>query len=267
MVPPVVNVVHARSVAKSVDASRNEDLVVVADPFYAVVDGATAKFDSSGESPGRRAAATVGTVLRDLTADATARSAVDLMTAALDAERDGSSPESPTACLLVLAAHRDEVWVVGDGWVAVDGTARRFGHPFEEAIASERARVLERALETTDVASLMADDVGRAAVLPRLRREAGLANGDDPSSFGRLDGRPVPDRLVQVIALPPYWRRVVLASDGYPRLGDSLEETERLLAERLERDPLMIEDPPATKGLAPGLVSFDDRSWLEIVRS
>jgi hypothetical protein len=85
--------------------------------------------------------------------------------------------------------------------------------------------------------------------------------------FGRLDGRPVPDRLVHVLTLPEDWARLVLASDGYPALGGDLDQTEALLARRLREDPLMIDEPPATKGVRPGQESFDDRTWLEIARS
>jgi hypothetical protein len=55
---------------------------------------------------------------------------------------------------------------------------------------------------------------------------------------------------------------VVLASDGYLEPAETLEESEARLRARLSEDPLLIGDPPATKALAPGALSFDDRTYL-----
>jgi hypothetical protein len=47
-------------------------------------------------------------------------------------------------------------------------------------------------------------------------------------------------------------------------LLESHDATENVLKERIRSDPLMIDDPPMTKGIAPGQVSYDDRAWLEL---
>ena len=56
----------------------------------------------------------------------------------------------------------------------------------------------------------------------------------------------------------------ILASDGYPVLADTLEETERLLACSLAEDPLRIGEHLSTKGVAAGNESFDDRTYLRM---
>ena len=56
--------------------------------------------------------------------------------------------------------------------------------------------------------------------------------------------------------------RVILASDGYPDLFDTIEETENYLFLMLENDPLCIHDLRGTKGVLPGNQSFDDRSYI-----
>ncbi|MGY1635524.1 hypothetical protein ACI78V_02580 [Geodermatophilus sp. SYSU D00742] len=252
------------------DPARNEDTHVVTEHFFAVVDGATAKHPhTGGESPGRRASQAVAGAIRGLAPTAGAREAVDVLTRALAALGTPSHlAELPSASVQLLSVHRQEVWVVGDGWAACDGSATRFGHEVERRGARARAALLRAELERATLAELLETDPGRAMILPLLSREHLLTNldRDDPLVFGRLDGRPVPDRLITVLPLPGDWRRVVLASDGYPTLGGTLEESEELLARRLREDPLMIADPPATKGTGPGQISFDDRTWLEIVR-
>ena len=56
---------------------------------------------------------------------------------------------------------------------------------------------------------------------------------------------------------------VILASDGYPFLGDSLQESEEALKKQLEDDPLCINSFKATKGLMRGNKSFDDRCYVK----
>jgi hypothetical protein len=267
--PSVPEVAFSRSIGKLDDAELNEDLVLAIQHFYAVIDGATAKSSYAGTSPGRRAAEAVATVIRRLPPDVAAREAIDSLSAALAAlALLEPGAESPTASLLMLSVDRDEIWVVGDGWISVEGRPRRFGHEIERRGAAARAALLRAELTRASVVDLLAEDPGRAMILPLLQRESLLSNldGDDDLAFGRLDGRRVPDRFLHVIPLPAGWSRIVLASDGYPELLPSLEQSERALAERIARDPLMIADPPTTKGVGPGRISYDDRSWLEIVR-
>lgn len=259
----------ARSVGKFDDPARNEDLVVTTEHFFAVIDGATAKFTHGDVSPGRRAAEAVAAAIRSLLPDVGAREAVDVLSAAVAGiAPDAPGAEAPTASVMMLAARRDELWVVGDGWTCVDGAARRFGHEIERRGAAARAALLRAELVRTPLAELLETDPGRAMIAPLLQGETLLSNADcdDDLAFARLDGRRVPDRLLTVVPLPPTWARVVLASDGYPELLGTLAESEDALADRLRRDPLMIEDPPATKGIGPGRISYDDRSWLEVRR-
>ncbi len=56
----------------------------------------------------------------------------------------------------------------------------------------------------------------------------------------------------------------MIATDGYTDVMPSLAETEALLAERLRADPLLIEEPPQTKGMSLFSRSFDDRAYLHL---
>lgn len=264
---PSVAVAFSRG--KHGDESRNEDLIVTAPPFFAVVDGATSKTPWTGEkSPGQRVAGIVAATIRSFRADVDARDAVDLITRRIAEQAPPARTERPAASAIVLSTRRDEVWAVGDGWLVCDGVATRFSHEIERRAAAARAALLRAELRSRPPSELLADDPGRAMILPLLRSEGVLANVDDgdPLAFGRLDGTPVPPSLVHVCALPAGWQRVVLASDGYPAMAASLDEAEALLAARIRDDPLMVDEPAATKGVLPGQVSFDDRTWLEIVR-
>ena len=54
----------------------------------------------------------------------------------------------------------------------------------------------------------------------------------------------------------------MFASDGYPKLANTLEESEALLDMQRKNDPLNIGEFKATKAFVEGNNSFDDRSYI-----
>ena len=57
----------------------------------------------------------------------------------------------------------------------------------------------------------------------------------------------------------------ILASDGYPKVENTLEESEKALQRLLWEDPLCIYEHKATKGLKERNVSFDDRAYCKVI--
>ncbi|WP_439378319.1 hypothetical protein [Amycolatopsis lexingtonensis] len=237
------------------------DRLVVGAHMLGVADGATKKPWDTGPDGAELAEAVTGH-LAGLGAGCTAREAVDSATGLVRGLVGGAGLGSAvTFC--VFFRPRREIWRVGEGRVLLDGTAVPPQPSGERVVAEARALVLRRHLtEGVPVAELLAEDPGRVAVQELLRALVGLRNR--PYGGGAVDGRDVPDLFVEVIPVPAGVREVVLATDGYPEAAATLAEAERLLAERLARDPLMIEEPPETKGLRPGADSFDDRAYLRL---
>ena len=58
---------------------------------------------------------------------------------------------------------------------------------------------------------------------------------------------------------------IVLASDGYPVIKPTLEQSETYLKTILERDPLCIKEFITMKGLVPGNNSYDDRAYVRFI--
>ena len=104
-------------------------------------------------------------------------------------------------------------------------------------------------------------DPGRACILPLLRRQFLLANQDRPYGYDVLDGFAIHSHHVSVYPVPPQ-TQVVLASDGYPVLKDTLAESEKSLDELLQKDPQCLRENRGTKGLVKGNQSFDDRTYV-----
>jgi hypothetical protein len=85
-----------------------------------------------------------------------------------------------------------------------------------------------------------------------------------PYGYGALDGSTVPAAYLECIPVPSGSRRLVLVTDGYPFILDTLQATEDALAELMARDLLGITDWPRPLGIGPLIDAFDDRAWIEL---
>src|SRR5687768_15367822 len=91
------------------------------------------------------------------------------------------------------------------------------------------------------VEDLLEYDTGRDFIQPFLKRQYRFQNNPHAGSFSyaAADGFPIPDDGVVVEPIPDDVTHIVLASDGYPCLRQSLAESETYLIELLQRDPLL----------------------------
>lgn len=262
-------VLESRVVGATTD-EECADVLVVGPGVAGVVDGATPKpWDPPGSPSGRELAIALAAYLTELDRRATAHMVVQSATS-LIAHLLGKAGVSPghgsAASFAVVHLGRREVWRVGEAHVLIDGRLVSEATAAEQIVAHARALVLHAHLRCGASADdLRHGDPGRRAVEPLLRALATLRNSNVHAYRNvAIDGRVVPEAEVDVIALPERACAVVIASDGYPRAAANLADSEVLLAERLARDPLLIEDPPATKGWLPGTQSFDDRCYVRV---
>ncbi len=70
--------------------------------------------------------------------------------------------------------------------------------------------------------------------------------------------------LVVVHRLPERVSELVMASDGYPVIAETLARSESELARLLGLDPWCVNELAGTKGVLDGQVSFDDRAYLRV---
>ena len=168
--------------------------------------------------------------------------------------------ERLTASCIVYSRLRREVWMIGDCQCLIGENYFDNPKPSEAIMAEKRAkearRLIDKGLETTE--SLLEHDIAREAILPQLIEEMKNQN----VTYSVIDGFPIPRQKVRVIPLDFSKWTIVLASDGYPFLHPSLEESERALAEQRKRDPLNIDTFKATKAFKKDFNSFDDRAYI-----
>ena len=106
---------------------------------------------------------------------------------------------------------------------------------------------------------LQQSDPAREVMIPHMLEVMHNQN----VTYAVVDGFPIPESKVPVIALGFEPFEIVLASDGYPFLCPTLAESEDRLRQQRESDPLNIgPDFQATKAFHPDFNSFDDRSYI-----
>lgn len=256
-----------------------EDAIVVTDDYVAVIDGSTSK---TGGASGLLAAQLVSEVIRTMPAEADMRQFIRLANEAFQRRyracyseeeilRMQTQPEYRWTCsVVVYSRHEHALWMIGDCQALVGDTLYTNDKPYESVLAAQRAdyarELLASGRETID--SLRQHDTARDRIIPAMLEEMKHQNG----TYSVLDGFPVAMHNVRHISLGEnttplpsgegLGERLILASDGYPRLFPTLAETEQYLRQVLTDDPLMITLHPATKAWMEGNQSFDDRTYV-----
>lgn len=265
-------------IAKTGNPEHNEDLIHISPSFVAVIDGTTSKTARlwDGKTGGQVCAQIIDRVLSQLPGEITAEEAVGAITAAIKDfyETQGvleivqSDPsQRVTAALVVASFQRKEIWFVGDCQCMLDNRLILNTKPVDIITAEARAMFLETELQKgATIEELRQHDAGRAFILPLLKQQQLFQNNPAAGSYWYpiIDGFPVPDGGIRIEPIPQTTQIIILASDGYPVLKNTLAASEEELQRILESDPLLFRSYKSTKGVQEGYVSYDDRAYVKL---
>lgn len=263
-----------------------EDGMVVTDDFIAVIDGSTSKTPkhlNPDMKNGRYAMMLISEYIQEeLKADASVDDFCQGVTAYIYnkvyeklgvEERLKEHPEERlTASAILYSRTRNEVWMVGDCQAIIAGKLYENGKPYEEKIARKRVELIAQGLSPAEA---------RKQIEPLLIKA--MLSGQN-QTYTVIDGFPVYREGVKIVELKmkpasssieTYFQEqpkpvlspneVVLASDGYPFLMQTLAASEAALAEQIANDPQNIRSFIATKGIVEGNKSFDDRTYIRFL--
>ena len=172
-------------------------------------------------------------------------------------------PEDRLTCsAIVFSRLNHEIWMVGDCQCLINGELFDNPKPAEAELAAMRAEEVKRLLaEGMTQDELLCNDIARQVMIPRMVESMKQQN----ITYSVIDGFPIARQAIKIIPLDFRPWDIVLASDGYPTLCPTLEESEQKLQEQREKDPLNIgPDFQATKAFHPDYNSFVDRSYLRL---
>ncbi|GMA16371.1 hypothetical protein GCM10025871_27020 [Deinococcus metallilatus] len=166
----------------------------------------------------------------------------------------------------MYSAARREIWRVGDTQYLIDGIGQNPDLVVDQVTTAVRRMVLHAQLaQGATIEDLRREDPGHEAATPLFVLQTQFMNrAGSPFSYGAVNGTAVPVELIEVLPVPSGAKEIVLATDGYPQVYASLQESEAGLQAVLEQDPLLINIHIASKGWCPGAASFDDRAYLRL---
>jgi len=270
-------IIEQTSIPKN-PAKKSEDGVVVTPDFIAVIDGSTSKSQyrhSLFSSNGRYAMLLISRYIRCMPKDCSCEAFLRGVTACVRKHyrksmlaRLAEHPEDRlTASVVVFSRLRREIWLVGDchGLLIApnaDDAPLYFDNPKPDEAELARMRADEARRQLADgktVDELCREDTARPVIIPHMIETMRQQN----VTYSVVDGFPIPRQHVHVIPLDFHPWQIVLASDGYPFLHPTLEESEKALLQQRQQDPLNIgPDFQATKAFHPDFNSFDDRTYI-----
>ena len=171
-------------------------------------------------------------------------------------------PEDRLTCSAVIFSRLNrEIWMIGDCQCMINGELFDNPKPAEAELAAMRAEEVKRLLATgVTQDELLRNDIARPVIIPHMLETMRQQN----ISYSVIDGFTIDRRHVRIIPLDFRPWEIVLASDGYPVLCPTLEESEQQLQKQREEDPLNIGTFQATKAFHPDFYSFDDRSYVRL---
>jgi glycerophosphoryl diester phosphodiesterase len=264
-----MQIIEKTVVAKN-PKKKSEDGIVVTDNFVAVIDGSTSKsqyrhslFRSNGRYAMQLTARYISKMPKNTTSEAFFRGVTAYIRKHYKKSmlpRLAEHPEDRLTCSAVIYSRLNrEIWMVGDCQCLINGELFDNPKPAEAELAAMRAEEVKRLLAsgvTQD--ELLRNDTARPVIIPRMLETMRQQN----ITYSVIDGFPI-DRL-HVLIIPLDFRpwEIVLASDGYPVLCPTLQESEEQLKKQREEDPLNIGRFQATKAFHPDFNSFDDRSYI-----
>ncbi|MEN0066406.1 MAG: hypothetical protein AAGA48_29995 [Myxococcota bacterium] len=267
--------------AKGVD-NQGDDLVVPPlreDGIGGVIEGMTpleSELEWGSVTAGRFAAETVANAVRGLPPDVGKEDALERLTDALREEynRKGrytqlstDASARPSCGVALYSPKKRQVWLLGNCQCLIM-------YPAGVSEWRSRIRKLDRVYaDARSILLLSSEEKGARRwdegirQISKLQHRFRNAKEGNRFCFGAIDGF----RVHQ----PNNWERVdvrddatavILATDGYPVLCETLEDSERQLFNILHKDPQMVGKYPRTKGrqtVAEGS-SFDDRAYLKL---
>lgn len=267
-----MKILEEHTAGKFDDPLRCEDSIFIGDSYIAVIDGVTTKSQRryEGRTSGRAAAEILSAAFSAMPAEMDAAGLLDRLNQAVISFCSSRDPlpqgnEIPRASVIVYSAFAHEIWSYGDCQYRLHGETVHPESRIDEMNGMLRKYVLDAAIRNgASVQQLLAHDPGREAIRPYLELQCQFENEQGYWGYPVINGSPACMQMLARREVRP-GDEVILASDGYPVLLDTLEESEQALAALLQKDPLGILDHPGTKGLYPGQISFDDRCYIRFI--
>jgi glycerophosphoryl diester phosphodiesterase len=272
-----LKVIEKNIVSKHKSIEYCEDKIVYNNFFACVIDGATTKSTVlyENKTSGLLVSEILEKTILNLEEKTSLSQTIDILTNSVRdyyiannlVENMKKNPlDRLTASIVIFSKYFNQIWMIGDCQCMVDNKVYTNEKFIDKFLSETRAFYITKELiSEKSIKELQKFDTGRQYILPLLVSQSYFQNSkfDSEYSYCVIDGFPINISKIKVIEINSS-KTIILASDGYPKLFNTLNETENYLDYILENDPLCYNLYKSTKGKYINMNSFDDRAYLRL---
>lgn len=263
-------IVETFSLGKNKNQDLNEDGLFINDKLIAVIDGTTDKQNISinNQSGGVVAKNLIIKKLNDFSGEENSTSIIKILIEYLAKEIPLEIYGKISATVIILNLIKKEIIIFGDSKLLIDNCEIDNSKEIDSVISYKRANIIKELLkEGYNEEDLLKYDLSREKIKVDLINQLQYENKQGTHGYGvitnNLKDIDNVESFIKVIPLNSA-KEVVMASDGYPILLNSLKRSEYELNKVIRNDPLCYKQFKSTKGVYNGLNSFDDRTYIKI---
>lgn len=263
-------IVETFSLGKNKNQDLNEDGLFINDKLIAVIDGTTDKQNISinNQSGGVVAKNLIIKKLNDFSGEENSTSIIKILIEYLAKEIPLEIYGKISATVIILNLIKKEIIIFGDSKLLIDNCEIDNSKEIDSVISYKRANIIKELLkEGYNEEDLLKYDLSREKIKVDLINQLQYENKQGTYGYGvitnNLKDIDNVESFIKVIPLNSA-KEVVMASDGYPILLNSLKRSEYELNKVIRNDPLCYKQFKSTKGVYNGLNSFDDRTYIKI---
>lgn len=272
----MIKVLEQNIKGKSLDFNDCEDGIYIKDELIAIIDGATSSSEilwGGNRKPGRFAMNILLEKLEKCSPDTPFEELLEALNAEIRSHYKNINdfkinPEKRLcASILIYNDRYKEVWSYGDCQYMINNQVFQTKKVVDELLANLRSFLIHYHIENgISEESFQLHDHARQFIVPLIQKQMIFQNKDSKFGYAVLDGITIEQKLIKKHKVQP-GDTIVLASDGYPHLKNTLEASELALEHLITTDPLFYKQFTATKGLQNNQYSFDDRSYVKFIIS
>ena len=271
----MMTIIESLIKGKRPDQSLCEDGLFIGNQLIAVIDGVTSKgkllWDNT--TSGCFAKDVLCRYLEEHEEELSRLSAEECLQALSNALSDEAAKahpgpldisEYPRAEVIIYNSACRKVWNYGDCRCIIGGELHSEEKRIDVLLSELRSFVIQsQIIERSGSELISENDVGRESIVPFIERQLWFENKPGPFGYPTLNGLNFEPGMIDIWNVPE-GTEVILATDGYPQLCNTLAESEARLHALLEEDPLCISSNKETKGIIAGQESYDDRAYIRL---
>ncbi|WP_204346657.1 hypothetical protein [Psychroserpens algicola] len=255
-----------------------EDAIKITENFIAVIDGATNKTNQTFQSlsPGKLITNVILNAIEIIPPKLNAFEVLEFINQKITqyyinnnlfSEFSQKPNLRPAASIIMYSKENKQIWSFGDCQYIVNG--KFFSKPklIDKIFSEYRALLIDTIIKAgIEERELISNDFIRASLISQLQKTNIYQNNylNSDYSYGALDGFKINNKHVHINQVTDN-SIIILATDGYPILTESLEHSELKLQNIIKKDPLCYKLFKSTKGISGNNISFDDRAYIKFL--